>query len=85
MDIKISVDTDKVQSVLKSLNEGFADFKPFLKDISKVQLDSADEAFKTRGKNIGQPWERLKVSTVKRKLKIGKNIDILQRTGKMRR
>lgn len=85
MDIRIKVDSSKIDGVVASLNKGFDDFRPLLKDISKVQLDSADEAFKTRGKNIGQPWERLKVATIRQKLRIGKNIDILQRSGTMRK
>ncbi len=48
-------------------------------------MQSADEAFKTRGKNLGIPWQSLKVATTREKLRIGKNIDILQRTGKMRK
>ncbi len=70
---------------MKSLEEGFADFRPLLKNISKVQLDSADETFKTRGKNLGQPWQSLKIATIKSKLRVGKNVDILQRSGTMRR
>lgn len=85
MDIRVTVDTSKVDSVVKSLNEWFTDFRPLLKDISKVQLDSAQESFKTRGKNLGTPWARLKVPTIRQKIRIGKNIDILQRSGTMRK
>lgn len=85
MDIRITVDSSKVNNVVASLNKWFDDFRPLLKDISKLQLESADEAFKTRGKNLGQPWERLKIPTIKQKLRIWKNIDILQRSGTMRK
>lgn len=85
MQISVSVDASKVQSVLKSVNDGMADYSKLLKEFSKIQLESADEAFKTRGRNIGMPWEKLKSSTVKEKLRIGKNIDILQRSGTMRK
>lgn len=71
--------------MIKALNDGFNDFRPLLKDISQVQLQSADETFKVRGRNIGQPWERLKLATVKQKIRMGRNIDILQRSGKMRK
>ncbi len=85
MDIRITVDSSKVDGVIASLNKWFDDFRPLLKDISKLQLKSTDESFKTRGKNIGQPWERLKVATIRQKLRIWKNIDILQRSGTMRK
>ncbi len=85
MDIKIIVDDNKTQWVVRALTEWLNDFKPLLKDISKVQLKSADEAFKTRWANLGKPWERLKIATTRQKLRIWKNIDILQRTWKMRK
>lgn len=85
MDIRIKVDTSKVDSVVKSLNEWFTDFRPLLKDISSVQLESAQESFKTRGRNLGTPWERLKVATIRQKLRIWKNVDILQRSWTMRK
>lgn len=85
MDIKVIIDDKRMQSVLASLDHGFSDFRPLLNDFSEVQLKSADEAFKTRGGNIGQPWKTLKMQTIKQKIKIGKNIDILQRSGKMRK
>lgn len=85
MDIKIVVDDSKVQGIMKALDNAYKDFRPFLRDISRVQLDSADESFKTRGTNLGRAWERLAISTVKQKIRIGKNIDILQRSGTMRR
>ncbi len=85
MDIKIIVDDDKMQWIIKSLNAWFTDFSPLLKDISKLQLQSADESFKVRWKNLWTPWARLKLPTIKEKLRIWKNIDILQRSGKMRK
>lgn len=85
MQIKINVDDSRVQWVVKSLTEWFTDFRPLLKDISKVQLQSAQEAFKSRWKNLGQPWQRLKMATVKQKIRMWKNIDILQRSGTMRK
>lgn len=85
MDIKINVDDDEVQGILEALDRAYKDFRPYLKEISKVQLDSADESFKTRGTNLGRAWDRLAISTTKRKIRIGKNIDILQRTGTMRK
>lgn len=85
MDIRITVDDNKVQWVVESLNNGFTDFRPLLKDISKVQLESAQESFKTRGKNLGKTWDRLKLPTIKQKIRIWKNIDILQRSGTMRK
>lgn len=85
MDIRVTVDTSKVDAVVKSLNEGFSDFRPLLKDISKIQLESAQESFKSRGKNLGTPWAWLKVATTRQKIRIGKNIDILQRSGTMRK
>ena len=85
MRIKINLDRAKIDGVLRALDAGFRDFKPLLKDIADIQLKSADETFKTRGVNLGKPWANLKTATVKQKMRIGKNIDILQRTGKMRR
>lgn len=85
MEIKITCDSSKVDGVVRSLNEWLSDFRPLLKDISKLQLESAQESFKTRWKNLWQPWERLKIPTIRQKIKIWKNIDILQRTGKMRK
>jgi len=85
MQIRVNLDRSKVDSVLKALNDGFNDFKPLLKEISKLQLKSIDEAFKTRGVNLGKAWAPLKLATVKQKIRIGKNIDILQRSGRMRR
>lgn len=85
MQIRINLDDSKVQNVLRSLKEGFSDFRPFLKEIGKIQLESADESFKTRGANLGKPWSNLKSATVRQKIRAGKNIDILQRTGKMRK
>ena len=85
MQITINLDRSKVDGVIKALNDGFNDFRPLLKEIGSIQLKSADESFKTRGTNLGKPWAALKTRTVKEKIRIGKNIDILQRTGKMRR
>lgn len=85
MKIVVKCDTTKVMSVMRALDAGFRDFRPFLREVGKIQLDSADESFKTRGANLGKPWENLKVDTIKQKMRIGRNIDILQRTGKMRR
>lgn len=85
MEINIVCDDSKIQGLLKSIDAGFEDFSPFLKEIGKIQLAGADEAFKTRGANLGQPWAPLKLSTVKEKIRIGKNVDILQRTGRMRK
>lgn len=85
MDIKIIIDDSKIQWVVKALNDWFSDFKPLLREIWKVQLKSADESFKTRGKNIWMPWEKLKIATTRQKLRIWKNIDILQRSWTMRK
>lgn len=85
MDIKINVDDKKIWQVMNSLENWFTNFKPFLKDISTLQLQSADESFKTRWRNLWKPWEKLKLETIKEKLRIWKNVDILQRTGKMRK
>lgn len=85
MEIKINCDDKQVQGVIRSLTSWFDDFTPLLKDISKVQLKSADESFKTRGTNLGKSWASLKIATTRQKLRIWKNIDILQRTGKMRK
>ena len=85
MDIKINCDSKKAEWIIKSLSYWYANFKPLLKDFSTIQLASADESFKTRWKNIWMPWQRLKIATTKQKIRIWKNIDILQRTGKMRK
>lgn len=85
MKITIKCDTAKVMAVMRALDAGFRDFRPLLKEIGKIQLVSADDSFKTRGANLGKPWANLKMDTVKQKMRIGRNVDILQRTGRMRR
>jgi len=85
MNIKINVDDNEIQKILKVLDEWFKDFKPLLKDIWKIQLKSADESFKTNWKNLWKSWARLKLPTIKQKLRIWKNIWILQRSWKMRK
>lgn len=83
--IRVNLDRSKVDSVLKALDKAFADFSPLLKEIAKIQLKSADDTFKTRGVELGKAWAPLKTRTVREKMRIGKNIDILQRSGTMRR
>lgn len=85
MDIKIICDDSKIQWVVRVLTEWLSDFRPLLKDISKVQLQSADESFKTLWRNLGQPWEKLKIASVRQKIKIWKNAWILQRSWTMRK
>jgi len=85
MKIQIKCDTTKVAGIMRALDEGFRDFRPLLKEIGAIQLKSADESFKTMGNNLGKPWAHLKTDTIKQKMRMGNNVGILQRTGKMRR
>ena len=81
----LKVNTKELESIIKSVDTGFKDFRKPFRELEKIQLKETDEAFKVQGRNIiWSRWKRLMAATTRQKIKKNVNKGILQRTGDLR-
>jgi len=71
---------------LRGVSEEMKNWYPQFRSTGRLLLKTFQENFSTQGRTIGAPWQRLKDSTVREKVRLGyAGAGILQRTGRMKR
>lgn len=87
LQLQFTIEGEKQMSRnLRGISEDMKDFYPQFRSTGRLLLKTFDENFSTQGRTIGEPWARLKSSTVKEKVRLGyAGVGILMRTGRMRR
>ncbi len=71
---------------LRGIEAKFKDWKPEFRKTGSTLLKTFRDNFQTQGRTLGVPWQRLKPSTIKQKIKLGyAGAGPLVRTGLMKR
>ena len=71
---------------LQGVSENLKDWRPEFKKVGSGLLKTFKDNFQNQGRTLGMPWQRLKPSTLKEKIRLGySGAGILVRTGKMKR
>lgn len=67
--IGISANTNEIIKALHQLSEKLEDLTPINREISEKMLFAVQQNFDTQGARLGDPWQQLASSTIKRRSK----------------
>lgn len=84
MKIDIRVDKADADRQLQRIALGLSDLRSFWPRVNSLFIGWMKQQFDTEGAYAGRPWQPLAASTLARKARLGRRLNILQETGQAR-